>query len=92
MLKKILACFCLTLALLVGVTEPNLTQAQATVPVRTITKAQVEPLPAKVRMAIYLDALANGGGTYDQNGWRSIYDCAHGTILEVEYGRKQAAI
>ena len=179
MLKKILACFCLTLALLVGVTEPNLTQAQAAVPVRTITKAQVEPLPAKVRIAIYLDAWANGGGTYDQNGvaqifkdgyfvsltdnvrpatfvnfnrqWRemqgqlepgqylgtlkeetmvvdpvthkqkklvtlcvdislhvqdkeeamridrkyhqrSIYDCAHGTILEVEYGRKQAAI
>ena len=27
-----------------------------------------------------------------KTGWRSIYDCAHGTILEVEYGRKQAAI
>ena len=68
MLKKILACFCLTLALLGWVPGPNLTQAQAAETVRTLTKAQVEPLPAKVRIAIYLDAWANGGGTYDQNG------------------------
>ena len=67
MLKKIRACFCLTLALLGWAPGPNLTQAQAAEPVR-ITKAQVAPLPANVRIAIYLDAWANGGGTYDQNG------------------------